>query len=52
MPEPDDHNYLDEECSEKGCGYQAIEQDWFETPLCAAHLKKELAWDQADMERL
>ena len=46
-----DHNYLDEACTNKDCGLQAIEQFWYEKPLCADHLKEELEMDRADMVR-
>jgi len=40
--------YLDEECSHKGCGQQAVEQDYYETDLCPDHVKYEMEWDRAD----
>ncbi len=46
-----DHNYLDEDCSNRDCGYQAIEQDWCPIPLCLDHLREEIEWDRADRER-
>ena len=46
-----DHNYLDADCSNKDCGYQAVEQGWFGEALCLDHLKEEIEWDRADRER-
>ncbi len=51
MPEEDDHIYLDEACSGRYCGLQAVEQFWYKEPLCADHLGEEIQWDRADMER-
>ncbi len=43
-----DNNYLDAECSISHCGFQAVEQDWFDADLCEDHLKDEVEWDRAD----
>ncbi len=51
MPESPDHNYLDADCSKGDCGYQAVEQDWYQEPLCLDHLKEEIEWDKADRVR-
>ena len=39
---------LEEECSAKGCGYQAVEQSQYEMLLCLEHLHFEMEWDKAD----
>ncbi len=44
----DEAVYLDEVCSHKGCGQQAVEQDYYEMDLCADHVKYEMEWDRAD----
>jgi len=44
----DDPVYLDVECSHKGCGQQAVEQDYYDMDLCADHVKWEMEWDRAD----
>ena len=51
MPEEDDHNYLAQLCSISHCGYQAVEQDWYDADLCEDHLKDEVEWDRADRLR-
>jgi hypothetical protein len=48
MPDDIDHNYLDQPCSISHCGYQAVEQDWYDADLCEDHLKDEVEWDRAD----
>ena len=46
---PDDpFDYLDELCSERGCGYQAVDQDFYDDDLCADHLKEAVEWDRGE----
>ena len=49
-PEPPDDpfDYLDEYCSERGCGYQAVDQDFYDAYLCPTHLKEAVEWDRGE----
>ena len=42
--------FLERECSEETCGYQAVEQADFDDDLCEWHLDEAFAQDEADMK--
>jgi hypothetical protein len=46
---PDDpFDYLDERCSDKNCGKQAVDQDYYDDDLCADHLREAVEWDRGE----
>ena len=42
------YEYTETDCEVGGCGYIAVQQDYFDAKLCVTHLEEAFAEDAAD----